>query len=74
MLVQGPFYAIKDAAKYCGYKPRTFAAMIREYNMPKHGPRKNRLAKSILDAWMVAPESFRREEKPRNRKPKLVQV
>jgi len=74
MLVQGPFYTIKDAASYCGYKPRTFTAVLRDFDVPRHGPRKNRLAKSVLDAWMASPESFRKQERPRSRKPKPVKV
>lgn len=59
MTIQGPFYNLKEAALYCGYKPVTFARLIREYALPKSGPRKNRFAASVLDAWMASPDTFK---------------
>jgi len=76
MTIQGPFYNLKEAALYCGYKPATFARLIREYALPKSGPRKNRFAASVLDAWMASPDTFKMvpSAPARRRKPQLVSV
>jgi len=74
MNIHGPFYNLKEAAQYCGYKPATFARLLREYNVPRCGPRQNRFAKSVLDSWMESPESFRLIPWHRRRKAKEVIV
>lgn len=72
--VQGPFMPLADAAEYCGYAVGTFERILREYDVPRHGPKKNRLAKSTLDAWMASPETFKRASPTRRRKPRAVTV
>ncbi len=75
MSIQGPYYNLKAAAAYCGYKPATFARLIREYDLPRCGPRKNRYAESVLDAWMQSPETFKLAPQPtRRRTPQLISV
>lgn len=74
MQVQGPFFNIAKAAEYCGYRPKSFSVILKEYDIPRHGPRNNRLAKSTLDAFMESPERFKRNEAPRRRKPQEVKV
>ena len=71
---EGPFFNSQRAAKYCGYAPGTFERILREYQIPKFGPRKNRFAKSVLDAWMLDPEAFKKnlQLKPRRRTPRAV--
>ena len=75
-LAEGPFFNSQKAAEYCGYAPGTFERILREYDIPKFGPRKNRFAKSVLDAWMGAPEAFQKNTspKPRRHTPKPVTV
>ena len=63
--VKGPFYTKKEAARYCGYAPDTFAKIIREYDLPRYGPKRNRFAQSILDLFMEEPDMFRKMGKTR---------
>ncbi|EFL51847.1 hypothetical protein DesfrDRAFT_1382 [Solidesulfovibrio fructosivorans JJ]] len=59
MDVQGPFFTLAKAAEYCGYKsPEHFAELLRGYVVPKFGPKRNRYARSVLDAFMADPEAF----------------
>lgn len=73
-IITGPFFSLTDAAKYCDYALGTFERILRDYDLPKYGPKKNRFAKSILDEWMVTPEVFKKNSrpKPRRRVPKPV--
>jgi hypothetical protein len=50
--MQGPYLNLKDASTYCGYKPRTFSDIVKQYNIPKYGPRRNKFSVSDLDIWM----------------------
>ncbi len=59
MDVQGPFFTLAKAAEYCGYSPDGFRRLLKGYSMPKYGPRKNRYARSVLDAFMECPEMFK---------------
>ncbi len=70
----GPFFNIKQAAEYCGYKPRTFYRLLKNYVLPFHGPNKNRLAKDTLDRWMANPESFKIGPRINARKVKEVKL
>lgn len=74
MDVQGPFFNLTGAALYCGYEsPEHFSELIRGFVVPKYGPKKNRFAKSVLDAWMANPDAFKTEKKSgRPYKPRLV--
>ena len=61
-VVSGPFYSFREAAAYCGYShPDSFARMLREedISLPACGPRRNRYARSILDAFMVNSDAYR---------------
>jgi len=75
-LTEGPFFNSQKAAEYCGYAPGTFERLVREYAIPKYGPKRNRFAKSVLDAWMHTPETFKKNPllKPRQHTPKPVIV
>lgn len=72
----GPFFKLADAAAYCGYAPGTFDRIMREYHLPKFGPKKNRFAKSVLDAWMQSPDTFKTNSQstPRRRTPNPVSI
>jgi len=74
MQVDGPFLNLTGAAKYCGYEsPEHFSELLRGFSVPKFGPKKNRFARSVLDAWMANPEAFLVEKKTgRPYKPALV--
>ena len=75
MQVSGPFMTLKQAAEYCGYSPRTFSRKLKEYDLPRHGPEKNRFAKSVLDSWMQSPDTFRKAPQRRyNHKPRPLVV
>ncbi|WP_449246279.1 DNA-binding protein [Desulfarculus baarsii] len=56
----GPFLNLTAAAAYCGWAPRYFAKLLKEYDVPRFGPRKNRFATTVLDAFMATPEAFKR--------------
>jgi len=76
METQGPYFSISCAATYCGYAIGTFERYIREYKLPKCGPQRNRLAQSVLDAWMTSPDTFKEDQKQvlRKRTPKIVTI
>lgn len=74
MIVHGPFYNLKEAAGYCGYAPATFARLLRDFDIPRHGPHNTRFASSVLDAWMSSPETFRKSRLPRARRRKPLKV
>lgn len=75
-VAEGPFFNMARAAAYCGYAVGTFERILREYHLPKYGPKKNRFAKSVLDAWMLTPDTFKMHAHPtpRRRSPKPVSV
>jgi len=74
MQVEGPFFNLKGAAGYCGYEsPEHFSELLGGFVVPKFGPKKNRFAKSVLDAWMANPDAFKAEKKSsRPYRPSLV--
>lgn len=56
---RGPYYSLKDAAHYCGYKSVShFRDMIREYHVPAKGPKENKYAEADLDLFMEKPRAF----------------
>lgn len=61
MTISGPFFTFREAAEYCGYHPDTLARILREerIELPRVGPRQNRYAKSVLDAFMASPSTFK---------------
>lgn len=73
-MTNGPFYTAREAAQYCGYALETFRRKLREYDVPRHGPEKNRFAQSVLDAFMVSPETFRPDPAPRRRRRKPLSL
>lgn len=74
MDVQGPFFNLTGAAQYCGYEsPEHFSELLRAFVVPKFGPKKNRFARSVLDAWMANPDAFKITRAPSGRrKPKRL--
>lgn len=50
---------IKEAATYCCYHYAYFGRIMDCYQVPKYGPKKNRLKISDLDAWMKNPQIFK---------------
>lgn len=76
-VVSGPFYSFREAAAYCGYShPDSFARMLREedISLPACGPRRNRYARSILDAFMVNSDAYRTSRSVRAPRHVLRQV
>lgn len=56
---RGPYYSLKEAAKYCGYRSTShFRELVREYRIPAKGPRGNRYAEADLDLFMEYPGAF----------------
>lgn len=49
---------VKQAAKYCGYSHIYFARIMDDYQIPRYGPKRNRLKQSDLDEWMSNPQVF----------------
>lgn len=73
MDVQGPFFTLAKAAEYCGYNsPEHFAELLRGYAVPKFGPKRNRYARSVLDAFMTEPEVFKKSPPTSRYIPKTV--
>ena len=75
--MRGPWYPREKAAKYCGYSSwETFKRAIEEegHELPFGGPKGNRLAESILDAYMAAPDLFRKVRATGRRRSKPVCV
>lgn len=72
--IQGPFFPKAQAAEYCGYALTTWENKVEsEYDIPRHGPKKNRYARSVLDLFMAAPEGFLKQRAPTGRrKPRLL--
>jgi len=74
--VEGPFLRFNEAAAYCGYKPDRFRKVLREsgLRLPASGPKQNKYAKSILDAFMACPDVFSAlpSRTPRRRTPTPV--
>lgn len=59
MTVQGPFFRTAAAAVYCGFSERHFRDLLKKYIIPRTGPGRKVFARSVLDAFMSDPESFR---------------
>jgi hypothetical protein len=50
---------LRQAAEYCGCsKPDYFRELVREYMIPRHGPKRNRYDRYELDEWMRNPQYF----------------
>ena len=73
-MISGPYMTLKDAARYCGYHPDTFRRKLQGFDVPRHGPEKNRFAKSVLDSFMENPELYRQQPIQRRRSPRMVTV
>lgn len=72
---KGPFFNIKQAAAYCGWSPRYFAKLLKAYDVPRCGPRKNRFSREVLDRFMENPEAFHASPRGgRRRKPMTLVV
>ena len=76
MDVQGPWFNLKEAAEYCSYDPNYFGKLLQEYEVPRHGPGKNRYAKTIIDEFMKNPDTFKKKEEQKivKYKPKPLKV
>lgn len=73
--IKGPFFTKAQAAEYCGYALTTWENKIQPlYDIPRHGPKRNRYARSILDAFMEHPEVFEKKAPPRRRVPRKLVV
>ena len=63
MSVHRPAYerrwlTLREAAKHCGYSPKTFRKHVKEYEIPRHGPEGKRFDIYELDEWMRNPYVF----------------
>lgn len=56
------YLSLQEAAEYCGYLPKYFSRLSREYNLPKYGPKVNRFKRIDLDFFMSNPTYFQRPE------------
>ena len=75
MRIEGPFFTTEKAAEYCGYRKSTFRDLMREFDIPRHGPRGTKFSRTVLDAFMANPKMFQRNAGCyRSRKPGLVTV
>ena len=72
MNATGPYLTMTDAARYCGYRPRRFHDIVKEYAIPRKGPARNRFAQSDLDAFMNSPVTFLCKEVKTERKTKMI--
>ncbi len=73
MRVEGPFFNLAQAAEYVGYSADAFGRYAREYEIPRWGPKKNRFAKSDLEAWMHDETAFlAAKQAPGRRRPRAV--
>lgn len=70
----GPFYNLKQAAEYCGMAGRTFQRYLRDFELPRSGPKRNKFSSSVLDLWMENPEQFRKQVKPQPRRRGPIQL
>ncbi len=66
--MHGPYLPLPKAAEYCGYSTDRFRKIVRDYELPKYGPHRNKFSPVDLDLWMHDPESFKVREKRRSRK------
>jgi AraC-like DNA-binding protein len=56
---RGPYFNIKEAAAYCGYKSEShFGKLLRDYRVPRKGPGGTRYAQADLDRFMDDPRAF----------------
>lgn len=69
--MQGPYVNLKEAAEYCGYSESQFGALLRQYPLPRYGPKRTRYRLTELDAWMERPEDFK--PTPTARRPKAME-
>ncbi len=51
-----------EAAEYCGYARNTFFKIVRDYKIPRFGPKNNRFDRWLLDEWMRDPHCFLRKD------------
>ncbi len=58
MLHEQGYLSLKCAAYYCDYKPRYFGRLIREYQIPRYGPKRNKFSKADLDTFMQNPSAY----------------
>ena len=57
--IQQRWLTFKQAAHYCGYHSvNHFRSIVKDYNIPRHGPRHNRFDRFELDEWMKNPDIF----------------
>ena len=55
---RGPFLTKQQAAQYCGYSVDYFHKLMKQHNLPLYGPKKNRIALSDLEKFMLNPRTF----------------
>lgn len=56
------YLSLQEAAEYCGYMPKYFARLCREYSIPKYGPKGTRFKRIDLDFFMENPTFFQNPE------------
>lgn len=66
--MHGPYMSMSAAAAYCGYSKDRFRKVVRDYELPKYGPHRNRFSPVDLDTWMSDPNSFKIRTQRRHHK------
>jgi len=58
------FLNLLEAATFCGYAPRTFRRLSKEYRIPKYGPTRSRFKQDDLVIFMEYPCHFLEQQEP----------
>lgn len=65
------FYRLDQAAEFCGYAPDTFRDVLREYAIPRFGPKRTKFHEPVLVDFMLNPDKYSRTRAKMKRKEKL---
>lgn len=57
--IDSPWLTLPEAAAYLRFSPRYFRDIATKYEIPRHGPDKNRFNKYELDEWIDEPNRFK---------------
>lgn len=53
-----PYLTAEEAARFCRVCLRTFKAYAKKYQIPRHGPGRNKYTERDLLSFMAEPECF----------------
>lgn len=57
--IDSPWLSLSHAARYCDYSPEHFRDLVKEFEIPTHGPQDNRFNRFELDRWLEEPKCFK---------------